>query len=88
MEIRNKMLTIKVNVEEFDKINSHAKDFHLATGTYLRLLGLAGGLPFKAKAGGSSLGFRNFELHREDIEHIAPKKKEGIVRHLHPKKVE
>lgn len=50
MRIKNKQLKFYVTDEDFEKINVNAASFGLATGTYLRLLGVQGGNPFRQKS--------------------------------------
>lgn len=42
-------IAFRVTDEEFGIINKNAKSFGLATGTYLRLLGVNGGTPYLSK---------------------------------------
>src|SRR6266700_3737293 len=45
--MKKKQIKFECTVEQLDQINSHAKSFNLATGTYLRNLGLLGIAPYR-----------------------------------------
>ena len=43
---KERMISVRVTDADYDKINAFAAQFSLAVGTYLRMVGLLGHLPF------------------------------------------
>lgn len=63
-------IAFRVSDKEFEVINSNAESYGLATGTYLRLLGLSGQSPVTKQAQGrivmDARGYEGLELRQKD----------------------
>lgn len=93
MPMKDRRINFKVSEDEFRQINGNARRFGLATGTYLRLLGLAGGAPYQGTPiqveetkKPSSNFFHHYDVTGSEIEHISPKIQEERKQRLRREK--
>jgi hypothetical protein len=82
MPLKNRRINFKVSEGDFRQINANAKSYGLATGTYLRLLGLSGMSPIsevrqpQAKVSTEAQTGKVPDLQTDEFEASTPKNKD------------